>query len=118
MSSLRKVATGLLLLSAISCSQQSKDKPPEQIWKDASGSIIYVTAQGLDGKVSQGSGFFVKLEGKRWILTNRHVVNGAEEVAIAPQGKNPKRAGAYKISPDLDLAVIECPNDLEANPLP
>jgi hypothetical protein len=118
MYSFRKTTAYLLLLGVISCSQQPKEKSAEQIWKDASGSIVYVTAQGVDGKVMQGSGFFVKLEGKRWILTNRHVVSGAEEVAIAPQGKNPKRAGAYKISPDLDLAVIECPSDLDAKPLP
>jgi Trypsin-like peptidase domain len=114
----RKTTACLLSLGVVSCSQQPKEKSAEQIWKDASDSIVYVTAQGVDGKVAQGSGFFVKLEGKRWILTNRHVVNGAEEVAIAPHGKNPKRAGAYKISPDLDLAVIECPADLDAKPLP
>src|SRR6266404_7908185 len=107
----------LLLLRLISCSQQTQEKSPEQIWKDASPSMVYLTARGVDGKLVQGSGFFVKLEGKPWILTNRHVVDGAEEVSIAPQGANPKRAESYKISPDLDLAVIECPPDLKAKPL-
>ena len=107
----------LIFWGIVSCSQQSKEKSAEQIWKDASGSIVYVTAQRVDGNVAQGSGFFVRLEGKRWILTNRHVVSGAEEVSIAPQGKNPKQARTYKISPDLDLAVIECPPDLDAKPL-
>ena len=114
----RIVILCLVLVAVVSCSQQSKEKSPEQIWKDVSGSIVYVTAKRVDGNVAQGSGFFVKLEGKRWILTNRHVVSGAEEVVIAPQGKNPKRAGTYKISPDLDLAVIECPAELDAKPLP
>lgn len=113
----RRSVASLLLLAIGSCTQQSSEKSPEQIWKEASGSIVYVTAKSVDGKVAQGSGFFVKLEGKRWILTNRHVVNGAEEVSIAPQGKNPKQARSYKISPDLDLAVIECPADLDARPL-
>ena len=67
---------------------------------------------------AQGSGFIATIEGKRWVVTNRHVVNGAEEVTVAPQGKNPKRASFYKISPDLDLALIECPADLNARPLP
>ena len=114
----RTAAVCLLLISATSCSEQSKEKSPEQIWKDASGSIVYVTAHGVDGKVAQGSGFVATIEGKRWILTNRHVVSGAEEVVIAPQGKNPKQARAYKISADLDLALIECPADLHAEPLP
>lgn len=100
-----------------SCTQESKEKSPEQIWKDASGSIVYVTARGVDGKVAQGSGFFVTLEGRRLILTNRHVVQGAEEVSIAPQGKNPQHAAAYKISPELDLAVIESPSNLAVRPL-
>jgi S1-C subfamily serine protease len=107
-----------LVVAVASCTQQNREKSSEQIWKDASNSIVYVTARGVDGRVAQGSGFFVKLEGKRWILTNRHVVDGAEEVSIAPQGKNPTRAQSYKISPDLDLAVIECPADLDAQPLP
>jgi S1-C subfamily serine protease len=118
MISFRKTAHCCFLISAVSCSQQNTEKSPEQIWKDVSPSIVYVTARGVDGKVAQGSGFFVKLEGKRWILTNRHVVQGAEEVSVAPQGKNPKRARSYKISPDLDLAVVECPTDLEAKALP
>ena len=108
----------LIFWGVVSCSQQPKEKSAEQIWKDASGSIVYVTARGVDGKVAQGSGFIATIEGKRWVVTNRHVVNGAEEVTIAPQGKNPKRASFYKISPDLDLAIIECPADLNAQPLP
>ena len=106
-----------IFLAIGSCTQESKEKSPEQIWKDASESIVYVTARGLDGRVSQGSGFFVELEGKSWILTNRHVVQGADELSIAPQGKNRKRAPTYKIAPDLDLAVIECPSDLNVRPL-
>jgi hypothetical protein len=117
MSNLRKSGAFLLSLAVVSCSQHVKDKSPEQIWKDAAPSMVYVTARAVDGKVVQGSGFFVKLEGRPWILTNRHVVDSAEEVSIAPQGANPKAAESYKISPDLDLAVIECPADLKAKPL-
>lgn len=106
----------LLLLG--SCSQPRTPKSAEDIWKDDSTSIVYVTARGVDGKGAQGSGFIATIEGKRWVVTNRHVVNGAEEVTVAPQGKNPKRASFYKISPDLDLALIECPADLNARPLP
>ncbi len=105
-----------LLLS--SCYQPRTPKSAEDIWKDASTSIVYVTARGIDGKGVQGSGFVATIEGKRWVVTNRHVVNGAEEVTVAPQGKNPERASFYKISPDLDLAIIECPAHLNARPLP
>lgn len=107
-----------ILLAIGSCSQPRTPKSAEDIWKDASPSIVYITARGVDGKGAQGSGFIANIEGKRWVVTNRHVVNGAEEVTVAPQGKNPKRASFYKISPDLDLALIECPADLDARPLP
>jgi Trypsin-like peptidase domain len=106
------------LLGTGSCTNEVKEKSVEDLWKEVSPSIVYVTARNLDGEVSQGSGFFVKLDGKGWVLTNRHVVKGADEVSVAPQGKNPKRAPSYKLSPDLDLAVIECPVDLDARPLP
>jgi hypothetical protein len=57
MFSFRQTSAGLLLLSAVSCSQQSKEKSAEQIWKDASGSIVYVTAQGVDGQVAKAVAF-------------------------------------------------------------
>jgi hypothetical protein len=105
-------------LVSASCTNRVKEKSVEDLWKEVSPSIVYVTARSVDGQVAQGSGFFVNLEGRRWVLTNRHVVKGAEEVLIAPQGKNAKPAPSYKLSPDLDLAVIECPADLDARPLP
>ena len=118
MSKLPVTAGCALTLLITSCSQQVREKSPEQIWRETSESIVFVTARGINGNVAQGSGFFATLDGKRVILTNRHVVQGADEVSIAPQGKNEKRARAYKISPDLDLAVIECPDDLTIRPLP
>lgn len=115
---LARIGASAAFIAVASCSHPRTPISAEDIWKDASGSIVYVTARGVDGKVTQGSGFFAKIEGKNWILTNRHVVSGAEEVTVAPQGKNPKRAVFYKISPDLDLALIECPAELPAKPLP
>ena len=51
----RRAAAGLsLFVAVISCTQQNRGKSPEQIWKDASPSIVYVTARGVDGKVAQG----------------------------------------------------------------
>lgn len=106
------------LLAFGSCSQSRTPKSAEDIWKDSSNSIVYVTAESIDGKTAQGSGFVANLEGKLWVVTNRHVVRGAERVTVAPQGKNPRRASFYKISPDLDLAIIECPANLNVQPLP
>lgn len=93
-------------------------KNAEQIWQDVSPSLIYVSARGIDGGVMQGSGFVVELDGKRLILTNRHVVKGAEKVSVGTDTKTLAVSPGYKIAADLDLAVVECPADVKAPALP
>ena len=93
-------------------------KNAEQIWQDVSPSLIYVSARGIDGGVMQGSGFVVELDGKRLILTNRHVVKGAEKVSVGTDTKSLIVSSGYKIAANLDLAVVECPADVKAPALP
>lgn len=93
-------------------------KSAEQIWQDVSPSLIYISARGLDGGVMQGSGFVVELDGKRLILTNRHVVKGAEKVSVGTDTKSLIVSSGYKIAANLDLAVVECPADVKAPALP
>lgn len=61
---------GLLASSA------QEAKSPEDIWREVSPSILSISAKGIDGTQAVGSGFVVELEGKRLVLTNRHVVKG------------------------------------------
>ena len=93
-------------------------KSAEQIWQDVSPSLIYVVARGIGGGVMQGSGFIVELDGKRLILTNRHVVKGAEKVSVGTDAKTLAVSPGYKIAAGLDHAVLEGPADVKAPALP
>ncbi|WP_274363464.1 S1C family serine protease [Paenibacillus thermotolerans] len=65
-----------------------------------------------------GSGFFFDKEG--YILTNEHVVDGAEEVQVVVEGeKEPYKAKVLGTAYDLDLAVlkIEGKHDFPTLPL-
>ena len=89
-------------------------KTAEEIWRDVSPSLVYIKAQGLDGSAMQGSGFIVELDGKRLLLTNRHVVKGAEKVFAGTDTEALVPTLGYRINTDLDLAVIDCPKGLNA----
>ena len=95
----------------------STPKTAEQIWTEITPSLIYVVAEGFGGTKMQGSGFIVELEGKRLILTNRHVVKGAEKVMVSTDAEKLLPTASYRIASDLDLAVVECPDSLKAPPL-
>jgi serine protease Do len=57
-------------------------------------------------QVGSGSGFFFDDEG--YILTNEHVINGAEQVKVIVEGvKEPYTAEVLGTAYDLDLAVLK-----------
>ncbi len=129
MEALRAILCAAFALGFAACDKPAAPAPPatppsatpksaEQIWQDVSPSLIYVSARGIDGGVMQGSGFVVELDGKRLILTNRHVVKGAEKVSIGTDTKSLVVSPGYKIAANLDLAVVECPADVKAPALP
>lgn len=64
---------------------------------------------------SLGSGVVVRDGGT--ILTNAHVVEGAEEVMVSTPSGREYRAEVVGVDPPSDLAVIRAP-DLDAPPLP
>jgi len=55
-------------------------------------------------KISQGTGFFISSNGQ--ILTNEHVVNGAQYITISIEGKEYECQTVYKNEND-DIAVIK-----------
>jgi hypothetical protein len=60
----------------------------------------------VDGDLMVGSGFVTILEGKKVLLTNRHVVENAAEVKIDGSDAVIDVCKDIKIAKDLDLAVI------------
>lgn len=66
----------------------------------------------LNGDRMQGSGFICNIEGKKYILTNKHVVRGAKEVSVGFTENKLFHAPSYRVSRDLDLAIIQIPSEL------
>jgi hypothetical protein len=101
----------ILLLAG--CGQSSRDLQPEEIWTRVSPSVVRVEAKSLEGDTLIGSGFVCELNGKKVILSNRHVVLGAKEVRVGSSAEKLFRSPGYRISPDLDLALIDLPKELQ-----
>jgi len=76
-------------------------------------------SQGQSQKVQtgMGTGFFFEADGH--ILTNQHVVSGAEEILVTVQGYDePLKAKLLGESYDLDLAVLKVEGKAEFPTLP
>jgi Trypsin-like peptidase domain len=86
---------------------------PEQIWELVSPSCVRVEATQLDGTKSLGTGFAFEMEGKKYILSSRHVVLGASQVQIGQSATNLVQVASYRISPSLDFAIIDLPESFK-----
>ncbi len=82
---------------------------PQQIWEKASPSVLRIESVLVNGGSSTGTGFVTEIEGQKVILTNRHVVLGAEKVMAGPDENSLKEISSYKIAKDHDLAILEMP---------
>jgi len=68
-------------------------------------------------QVGSGSGFFFDKEG--YILTNEHVINGAQKVEVVVEGtKEPYVAEVLGTAYDMDLAVLKIEGDADFPTLP
>lgn len=66
--------------------------------------VVTVVAQGQRG-VGSGSGFFISQDG--YVVTNNHVVEGAQEVAVIYAQGGRASAQLVGTAPDFDLAVLK-----------
>lgn len=107
----------LAFVLAMGCKESHIALQPEEIWDRVSPSVLRVEAEGLDGSTQLGSGFVCEIEGQKFILSNRHVVLGAKHVRVGASGDELTLAPGYRISPDLDLALIDVPKGLQIKPL-
>jgi len=62
-------------------------------------------AERPESAVNLGSGVIVSSEG--YLLTNNHVVEGADEIAVVAVGREPLAARVVGTDPETDLAVLK-----------
>jgi 2-alkenal reductase len=66
--------------------------------------VVTVIAQGQQG-LGGGSGFFISPEG--YIVTNNHVVEGAQEIVVIYAQRDRASATLIGTAPEFDLAVLK-----------
>jgi S1-C subfamily serine protease len=80
----------------------------EDIYRRAAPGVVQVTALGADPFLGQreglGSGFVIDKAGH--IVTNFHVIDGADEVAVNFSGDDRVRARVVGSDPSTDIAVL------------
>ncbi|OGZ01761.1 MAG: hypothetical protein A3G64_01965 [Candidatus Liptonbacteria bacterium RIFCSPLOWO2_12_FULL_60_15] len=99
------------------------EQPPKtlvQVQKETERSVVFIQAYAKDPKGelsprSLGSGFVVPVDGKLMVVSNYHVVVGANELWARTAEKTvpPLELSVVGYSPFLDLALLEIKN---ANP--
>lgn len=88
-----------------------------ELYNRVNNSVVAILVTSSEGG-SQGSGFVFDTEGH--IVTNNHVVDGAESIEVDFLSGFKTHAEIVGVDPDSDLAVIKIdnkPNDLTALPL-
>lgn len=79
----------------------------------ATNSVVKVTTWGC-GSIGTGSGFIIS---PQTIMTNAHVVAGADRMSIQAQNGNVFMARAVLFDPQLDIAILASESTLPAAPL-
>jgi len=79
--------------------------------------VLRVEVDLFDGSKRVGSGFLTELEGKNFILTNRHVVDRAIRLRIGVTESALEDVPSYQVSQKYDLAMIEPPPGMKAKSL-
>ena len=79
-----------------------------EIYRAAAPGVVRVIAEGPRAG-SGGSGFV--LDGDGHVVTNAHVIEGADRVEVATPGGEPVRARVVGSDPSVDLAVLAVPPD-------
>lgn len=74
------------------------------LYKRTAPSVVYIAVRVAQG-ISQGSGFIIDRQG--YIVTNNHVVAGADAVRVEFFDKSAAEAEVVGVDPDSDLAVLK-----------
>ena len=75
-------------------------------------SLVYIEAVD-DSSISSGSGFVYKIEdGKNYIITNYHIVEGYSNIQVYTSDKKQVNAGIFRFDKDRDIAILEINDEL------
>jgi hypothetical protein len=81
----------------------------ETVFARVSPSVLRVEADLFDVSKRVGSGFLTELEGKKFILTNRHSVDSVIRLRIGVTESALEDVPSYQVSRKYDLAMTEPP---------
>ena len=100
----------LVMIAAAPCGARAADVPPDMAARLAPllpgvVNIEAITTKGHRPTSFWGSGFFVDASGI--IVTNRHVIAGADRIRVTGQGFVPQHATLLYVSSLIDLAVLK-----------
>jgi S1-C subfamily serine protease len=88
-----------------------------EIYERAAPGVVQITSRSSDAASALGSGFVVDKAGH--IVTNFHVVDGADEIRVSFSNRDTVDAALAGTDPSTDLAVIEVETSAGAlTPLP
>ena len=103
--------------SAEAPTQESK-LDAKEVFSNTSSSVHKLNVASVDGDLIVGSGFVTILEGKKVLLTNRHVVENAAKVTIDGSDATIDIRKHIKVAEDLDLAVIDVEGEESLTAIP
>jgi S1-C subfamily serine protease len=81
--------------------------------------ILLVRSVDCAGRVSTGSAFGLLVDGRKVVVTNRHVVADARATSVRPLEGGPAiRVEGHRLADSADVAVLELPPDTPGTALP
>ena len=81
--------------------------PWEELFRDPFFRWFFGEPPKPQPETALGSGFVIEYQGKKYVLTNNHVVEGAQEVRVISQDGKTRRAKVLGTDEMLDVAVLE-----------
>lgn len=61
----------------------------------------------IEGEISRGSGFILLMEGKKYLITNRHVMMGTKKLKVKSVNDYTPKIKSYELGVDADLVRME-----------